>query len=79
MDGSVRIAPMIRLKLFYLPPSGLPRQPPSIKPWRSKMRAPFFVYAEPAIFSCLYHVGPCGLLAVACPPAMRYPQKRKSL
>src|SRR5260370_7544598 len=51
---------MIRIKQFYLPTSGLPRQHPRNKLQHLKC-APFFVCAEPAIFTCLCHVGP-----VAC-------------
>src|SRR6266852_4944890 len=54
---------MIRIKLFHLPTSGLLRQHSRNKLHGLKC-APFSVCAEPAIFTCLCHVGrvTCGPL-----------------
>src|SRR5260370_29207369 len=74
----MRIASMIRIKLFYFPPSS-PRQQLALnKLEQFALRAFFCLHRTCYIYLSLSR-RPCGLLAVACPPASRYPQKRESL
>src|SRR5216684_4730305 len=74
----MRIASMIRIKLFYFPPSS-PRQQLALnKLEQFALRAFFCLHRTCYIYLSLSR-RPCGLLAVACPPATRYPRKRESL
>src|SRR5260370_31248152 len=74
----MRIASMIRIKLFYFPPSS-PRQQLALnKLEQFALRAFFCLHRTCYIYLSLSR-RPCGLLAVACPPASRYPQKLESL
>src|SRR6267143_3915164 len=59
-DCLAPIVSQIRLKPFYLPPSG-PASNQRFTCPPSRECTPFFVCTEPAIFNCLLHVGP-----VAC-------------
>src|SRR6266849_8123827 len=73
----MRIASMIRIKLFYFPPSS-PRQQLALnKLEQFALRAFFCLHRTCYIYLSLSR-RPCGLLAVACPPASRYPRKRES-
>src|SRR5882762_7860506 len=65
--------PTIRIKLFHFPLSGLRRQPP-IKICNTRKCGPFFVCAEPAIFTCLCHVGPVGCGRLCSRPQRGIPE-----
>src|SRR5216683_8034991 len=74
----MRIASMIRIKLFYFPPSS-PRQQLALnKLEQFALRAFFCLHRTCYIYLSLSR-RPCGLLAVACPPASWYPQKNANL